>query len=257
MPRPRSTPPEQESGTAAADDAWWKKQLGKEQPNAPTSSVAGESASEGASGKAEHLDPREVEEKLSILEVRRREAEASLQESADRLAALEDELATTLGKRKLAERQAADIDEYMERLHRELAAAKVADARDAVKEAVRVRDVAIEEASEAAAELGSAIERIASARDALQEAHKRLRNLDRQAPRTPPPEPCDFDERWRTLAPKVEAELGARLETELVEAAARSHNYLMVEQLPEHLQELARQRKRDLIPTKRHPLTPT
>ena len=224
----------------------------------PTSSVAAEnSASESASGEAERIDPRAVEEKLSILEVRRREAEASLQESVDRLATLEDELAATLGKRKLAERQAADIDEYMERLHRELAAAKVAEARDAVKEAVRVRDVANAEASDAAAELGSAIERIASARDALQEAHKRLRNLDRQAPRTLPPEPCDFDERWRTLAPKVEAELGVRLETELVEAAARSNNYLMVEQLPEHLQELARQRKRDLIAAKRNPLTPT
>jgi DNA repair ATPase RecN len=190
---------------------------------------------------------KEVEQKLAVLQARQQEAQARLNEAAERLAELDEERAVTLGEAQLAERHTVDLAEHLERLQQELAAAEVAEAEDALRDAARVRDAVLAEAAEAADRLATAIDAIATARASVRETEKRLRALDRSARTVVPPETNVFDERWRALAPMVEAELGVRLESELVEAAVRSGNHLSVKSLPDHLQELARQRQRDLM----------
>jgi chromosome segregation ATPase len=214
-------PGNRESPPSAAESAWWEKQLG-----------------------AEAGARQEVQQKLKALEEQQRQARARLQAATERLAELEEERAATFGEATLAERYVADIEANLERLRHELA-------RNAFQDAIRERDAALAEASEAAARLAAAIDAITTARDRLREAQEQLRAIDRDAPAAVPPETTEFSERWRALAPLVEAELGVQLETELVEAAARSSNYLVIESLPVHLQELAHRRQRELIEQRR------
>jgi chromosome segregation ATPase len=229
-----------EPSSSEADAAWWKKQLG---PSDSTSDEAGATQDIESFGR----DRQEVEQKLAALEEQQRQARAKLQAATERLTELEEERATTLGEATLAERYAADIEANLEQLRQELA-------RATFQAAIRERDAVLAEASEAAARLAAAIDAIATARDRIGEAQKRLRAIDRRAPSAVPPETSEFNERWRALAPKVEAELGLQLESELVEAAARSPNYLVLQSLPMHLQELARQRQRELRDEKRREL---
>jgi hypothetical protein len=200
-------------------------------------------------------DRKTVEQKLASTEARRRDAQAQLEQNAARLAELDEERSVTLGKAKLAEQRAADLEDYLERLRQELAAVEAAEAQQAAQEAVRAREAAVTNAAEAAAQLVVAIERIRSARAKAREAHQRLRALDSRAAKALPPETGEFDEQWRALAPMVEAELNVRLESELVEAAARSSNHLVLESLPEHLRDLAEKRRRDRIDSLRRART--
>jgi chromosome segregation ATPase len=192
------------------------------------------------------MNREEIEGKLVVLDSRRRDAQERLERSAARLEELEQERASLLGDYHLAERAAADYTEHLERMQKELAAVEVSEARDAVRERVDARDAAIEKGAAAAAQLVAAFERLDRARADLRNAHQHLRAIDLEAPKGLPPEPQAFDEQWRGLAPMVEAELRVRLESELVEAAVRSPNTMVMRDLPEHLRELARQRKNDL-----------
>lgn len=189
----------------------------------------------------------EVEEKIAATEARRREAEEELEEKAARLAELEDERGVLLGEAALAERRAGALHDHLAQLQEELVAVERAEAYAAVDAAVRARDAALARGAEAAHQLSAAIEQIEKARMNLAEAHREVRAKDAGTRMTLPPEPNTFDEHWQALAPLVEAELGIQLESKLVEAAARSSNYLVINHLPEHLRELARQRKRELL----------
>ena len=192
------------------------------------------------------MNREEVEGKLAALDLRRREVEKRLEQNAARLEELEQERAALVGNSNLAERAAADYQEHLSRLQAELAAIEAREARDAVRAKVHARDAAIEKGAAIAAQLAAALEQLDAVRTDLREAHQQLRAIDAEAPAVLPPEPTIFDDQWRALAPMVEAELGVRLESELVEAAARSTNFLVIDDLPEHLRELARQRKDDL-----------
>lgn len=192
------------------------------------------------------MDRREVESKLVNADARRREARERLEQNAARLAELDDERAALVGESRLAERAAADYEEHLTRLRAELAAVEVSEARAAVRGAIEARDARIAEAAAAVSEVLAALERTSSARAELQKAHHHLRTIDADAPKVLPPEPTVFDDRWQRLAPLIEAELGVRLESELLDAAARSANPRAIDDLPEHLRELARQRRNDL-----------
>jgi hypothetical protein len=254
MRDPDSNASEPNRFTSAVDAAWWARQLG-------VTPDASESTADDAGENAElvyppdGIDRKSVEEKLASTEARRRDAQAQLEQNAARLAELEEERAATLGKAKLAEQRAADLEVYLERLRQELAAVEVTEAQQAAQDALRARDAAITNAAEAAAQLVIAIEGIRSARANAREAHRRLRALDSRAPKALPPEKGEFDEQWRGLAPMVEAELNVRLESELVEAAARSSNHLIRESLPEHLRELAEKRRRDHLDSRKRART--
>jgi hypothetical protein len=206
------------------------------------------------------VDRKEVEGQLVAAETRRREAQARLEQNAERLAQLEDERNRLLGDTAIAKRGVTDFAERVERLRQQLHAVEVDEARIALDAAVRVRDAALARGAEAAESLLAAIEQLTAARTNLAEAHRQLLTIDVTAPKLLPAEPSVYDEQWRALAPLVEVELGVRLDSELVEAAVRNPNPLVVNQLPEHLRELARQRKRDLqreLLRRRHEQTET
>lgn len=193
-------------------------------------------------GTRRNVTRREIEQKLAAAERGRREAEERLRKNADRLAEVEQERAVVLGDSVLAQRAVADFDEHLARLAEELAAVELAEARTVFEQALEVRNQSFVEATKAAGQLVAALASIDEARAAVDEAHRRLRQLDHE-PTPLPPEPSIFEEPWHQLAPLVEAELGRRLESEAVEAVARSMNFLLIEDLPEHLRELARQRQ--------------
>lgn len=192
------------------------------------------------------MERAEIEAKLAAFTERRRLTEQRLQELADRLAEIEEERGALLGEIALGRRAIADYEEAVDRLQGELIeAARKDEALAALHQAIEVRDSALEEASVAIEQVAAAFGRVDAARDAVVAAHRHVRSVDANAAPGLPPEPVDFRERWSTVAPLVEQELGRRLDSELVEAAVRSSNYLAVESLPEHLREFAQQRWRD------------
>jgi chromosome segregation ATPase len=188
----------------------------------------------------------DIEAKLAAAETHRREAEERLRRHAERLQELEEERKSLLGSSALAQQALADLEQYRERLQQELVAAEVEEHRVAFAEAIVARDRELENASLAVAEVAAALERVDAARAELAESHRRLRSLVPDTPRALPPEPAEFRDRWSAIAPLVEQELGRKLDYELVEAAARSPNRLAFEALPEHLRDLAKQRRREV-----------
>jgi len=194
----------------------------------------------------------EVEAKLAEARKRRREAEERLREHEERLEGLEEERELLLGSSALARQALGDLHGYEERLQQELAALQVEEQlREAYAETLRARDNALEQASLAVAAVAAAFEQVDAARADLIEAYRRLRVVAPDAPLALPPEPADFRERWTAIAPLVEQEIGRKLESELIEAAVRSPNYLALEALPEHLRALAMQRRREMTSANR------
>jgi len=195
------------------------------------------------------VERSEIEAKLAAVTERQALTSQRLRVLADRLAAMEEEHEALLGETALAKQEAADSQEYIERLQEELAAAtRIEEAQAAFQQAIADRDAALEQASMAVAQVAEALENVERSRETVVEAHSRLRVLT-VAPNLPP-EPADFRERWVAVAPLVGQELGRRLEYEIVETAARSRNYLILESLPEHLREVARQRQREYLSNK-------
>jgi chromosome segregation ATPase len=189
----------------------------------------------------------DAEAKLTAAQTRRREAEEQLRQQEERLGELEEERESLIGSTALARQALADLSEYEKRLEQELASLRLEELRVEFAQAVRARDGALERASLAVAELAEALDRVDNARAELLKSHRRLAEAGSGPSPAIPPEPTRFRDRWSAIAPLVEQELGRRLDYELVEAAARSSNRLAFQELPEHLRELAVQRRREVM----------
>jgi chromosome segregation ATPase len=193
------------------------------------------------------MDRAEIEARLESAEQRRREAESHLAENAERLERLEEERAELLGRSQLAKQHLRDFDAQLAKLQAELAAIEVEEARAEFEAAVQERDDAFVKAAEAVDGVAAAVEELGRARAHVDEAHRLVTRLDPGEQHAVPPEPSTFEDRWHEAEPLVEAELNARHEVRLVEEAVRDSNPLVIDQLPEHLRDLARRRKRELI----------
>jgi chromosome segregation ATPase len=194
------------------------------------------------------MERHEVEKRLGTLEARRRDAQERMARSRERLQHLEEERDELLGEAALAQQTLADLEEYEARLQAELARARVEEARGAFAEAVQARDASVGRASEALGALAAALADVEARRRAVTETHRALAALDEAAPGVPP-EPQAFRDQRREAARLVERELDGelrRLEADLVEAAVRSPQPSAIEELPEHLQDVARRRKQAL-----------
>lgn len=197
------------------------------------------------------MDRAELEATLATAAERVRLTELRLQELADRLVEMDEERESLLGQAALTKQAIADYKQYQERVQQELMdATRREEAEAAFQRSVDARDAALEEASASVANLAEAFDRVNAARDAVARSHVELKALNPRA-RAAPPEPTGFRERWTAIAPLVEQELQIRLESELVEAAARSGNYHVIKDLPDHLQELANQRLREHLADRR------
>jgi chromosome segregation ATPase len=192
-------------------------------------------------------DRKHVETELANSAARQRAAQQQLEAAAERLAQMEEERTELLGQSAIAKQALADFETRQRELEAQLVAIEADEARIGLVEAIAQRDRLVERAADAVQGLVAALADVEEARGKVAEAFSRARALDPSTATALPPEPAIFREGWRALAPVVEAELGRRLEVELVEAAVRSPNMLVIEDLPEHLRELARQRKREQI----------
>lgn len=193
------------------------------------------------------VERSEIESKLASVAERLRLSEQRVRVLTDRLAAMEEEHEALLGETALAKQESVDFQQYVDRLQEELALAiRIEEAQASFQQVVDARDAALEQASLAVEQVAAALHRVDEVREAVAEAHAQLQSVDSDA-RPVPPEPLDFSERWTAVAPLVEQALGRRLDSELIEAAARSGNHLVVKALPEHLRVLATQRRRELL----------
>jgi predicted nucleic acid-binding Zn-ribbon protein len=193
------------------------------------------------------MDRAEAEAKLAEVAARREQAREVLGENARRLAALEEQRVELEGQTALAERAITDYEQYLERLQDELAAIKVGEARSALEAAVAARDRAARDAADAARNLRAAYEGLQAERQSVEAARRSLVALDPSSQTAVLPEEPEYADAWHDLAPRVKEELDIQLESELVDAAAKSGNVYEIDRLPEHLQILARERRRELI----------
>ena len=193
------------------------------------------------------MNRHQVEEQIRALSARRAETEQQLRQSEQRLTEVENEHKELEGAVNLARRAMADLDAHAERLKDELRLAAIEEARDAVAKAVEARQTAAEEAADAVRQLRAAYDRLERARVAVGDAQAAVRNLG--ISRDPPVEPEQtlFEDEWQSLAPLVENELNTRLDAQIVAAAAGSGNPYDIDALPQHLQVLARARRRELL----------
>jgi regulator of replication initiation timing len=163
--------------------------------------------------------------------------EAQLSELKERLSSTQGNLAGY--EARLAEKQT------------ELAQAKRDEAAKVYEETVRARE-------EAAARVAQAANNVLSELDAYEQATRTFQELidDMRGAGAPgngfvAPDlseaPEVFGEPWESLVAAVKLRINEQFENELVEAAASSLMGKAIDELPEHLQELARTRRRERI----------
>jgi hypothetical protein len=112
---------------------------------------------------------------------------------------------------------------------------------------VEARDLAVREAASALEWIRKVFEELDSRRAALEQAGREIRALDSEAAVSIPPEPDLLDAAWEAVIPLLRERLDKRLEADLVEAASASLRPNAIDELPEHLRELARQRRSERI----------
>ncbi len=193
------------------------------------------------------MDRHEIEKKLAAAEARREEAARRLADNEERLAALEEERVSLLGSAEIARRGISDFEEHLERLNEKLAVLGIDEARADLTAAVEVRDHAVRQAADMLDASLNALQRLDQTRAALADAHARLHALDPGARDVLPPEPDTLDGKWTELAFVVREKLEGELEVDLIDAAAHSATLHAIDQLPEHLRELALKRRHDLM----------
>jgi chromosome segregation ATPase len=157
------------------------------------------------------------------------------------LSGLKDRLAGTQGslskyEARIAEKQA------------ELAEAKRSEAAEAYQETFRAREEAAARAAHAATNVLAELEAYDQATRTLQELIDDLRRAPGEGFQAPDLEqPEVFREPWESLVAAVKLRIDQLLEADLVETAANSVMGKAIEDLPEHLQELAQARRRARI----------
>jgi chromosome segregation ATPase len=190
------------------------------------------------------------------VERRMRAAEATLQQAAERLETtekrlgeLDQEREAVLGESEIARRALTDLEQAIADLREELASLELEEARQGLADAVAERDATIEQTAAALGTAVALLDQVDLRRQAVTEASERVAALD---PRTPkgrvvaPEEPDTLHEPWQRLVTVVKEQLDEELETEIIDAAARSNAPYAINALPEHLRAVAMERRRKL-----------
>ena len=189
----------------------------------------------------------EAERRLQQAEESLREAVTRHEQTQRELQELEERRDQIRGESELARRAIADFEQLKERSQQELASvAMLEQARATLAEAVEARDEVVARAAGAFESAVTLLEEVEAKRADVVEAHRRLKSLDPAAGRFAPDEPDLLHEPWQRLVSAVKAELDGELESDMVEAAARSHLPSALNALPEHLRVLASQRRNEI-----------
>ena len=186
----------------------------------------------------------EVERSLEFAEASLRQAAERLQGAEQRLKEIEDQRTQILGESELVRRSIAELEGLVEKQRAELAAVELEELRGKLAVAVQARDQIIEEAADTLASAAMLLGEIDRYRAAVKDAHDQLKSLDPTAGRAAPDEPDVLHEPWQRMVSLVRTELDAELESDIVEAAARSDLPHAINSLPQHLRILATERRR-------------
>lgn len=197
----------------------------------------------------------EFEQRVRAAEDRIRAATAHLTESTARLAKAEEELLAVeerrdrlAGEATISRRAIADFERLIEESRQELSALAIEHrARETLAKAVQARDLELRETASALERIRAAFEQLDARRAAVEQAARELRALDPAASFSIPPEPGLLDAAWEGVIPILRERLDEQLETDLVEAASASLRPNAIDELPEHLRELARQRRSERV----------
>jgi chromosome segregation ATPase len=184
---------------------------------------------------------------MKLAEDRLREATARLSEAEGQLAHVEERREALAGEAAIARRAIADFEQLLEELRGELAELHVQEAHQAFDKLVEARDLALGEAASALDWIRTALDELDTRRAAVAQGLSELRAVDPDVSTSVPSEPDVLDNAWERIIPVLRTRLDQRLEIDLVEAAAASHVESAIEELPQHLRELARQRRTQRI----------
>jgi chromosome segregation ATPase len=187
---------------------------------------------------------KDIQQQLEALRKDLNDAQARAVQTEGQLTELDERRAETADRLQLALRQVDDFRDELDRKESQLEEARREAAIAEVENAVRVRD---ETAARVAASISSVVdglEELDDRRDDLARAQSELAGsgLRLQIPGEPP----SFEEAMERLVAVVRTKLDETLEDELLDAAARSPRPRAIDELPPHLQEAARNRRRQL-----------
>ena len=173
---------------------------------------------------------------------------AQAHEHADRhegaVSSIDQQRAEAVDRLKLALRQVEDFRSELERKEAELAEARREAAVAEAHSAIERRDTAAADAVAAIGALTDALQQLTTEREEVEQRRADL--ADSGVSVDVPPEPPEFDEAMGRLTRFVRGLIDAQLEDEILEAAARSTRAQAIDDLPPHLQEAARSRRREL-----------
>jgi chromosome segregation ATPase len=180
-------------------------------------------------------------------------------EAVAAIAALEAELTERRDGLMEGRQAIADAQAHIEQKRAELEKAIARETRERFEEVIRERDAA---AASLAEVIELLLERLAeldrsqdTARAARTDAHG-ADAVDRISQTQMPRElevPEVMRESWERLCREIRNRIGEQFEDELVDAASRSPLGSAIDDLPTHLRELARQRRRALLRGERDP----
>jgi len=186
----------------------------------------------------------DIEKQVEVL----RQDLAQAHEQADRhegtVSAIDQQREEAVDRLKLALRQVDDFRSELERKEAELAEARREASITAAHDAIERRDTAAHEAVAAITALVEALQGLTAEREDVEQRRADL--ADSGIGIDVPPEPPELEEAMVRLTGFVRGLLDEQLEDEILEAAARSTRAQAIDDLPPHLQEAARSRRRQL-----------
>jgi chromosome segregation ATPase len=191
----------------------------------------------------------DVERRMRVAEATLQQAAERLETTEKRLGELDQEREAVVGESEIARRAFTELEQAMADLREELVAVEREEARQALADAVEERDATIEQTAAALEAALALLEQVDRRRQAVAEASERLVALEPRAPKgraMAPEEPDTLHEPWQRLVTVVKDQLDDELETEIIDAAARSNAPYAINALPEHLRAVAMERRRKL-----------
>jgi hypothetical protein len=197
----------------------------------------------------------ELREEIARLEHEVVALEATASEGDARLAALSDELEQQEGRVTLTRRALADHRARISERLDELQEVNVVEASQVFEGIMEERERAAMDIAESADGLLQRVEALERLNEAARAAWSewaalgagRGEGADRKRAAEIDLQPEVMHDAWARLSTKVRQTLDEQHERDLVEAAARSSGGLAIQDLPGHLQELARQRRSTLM----------
>lgn len=183
-----------------------------------------------------------LQQEITSLEQALREAVEQTDKAERALEDLEGRRNEAAGRLAIARQAAVDYAARLEDRRQELARALEAEAQAKLLEAVGARDDAANRAAEVIAQLIGSFEQLDAARAATAEHVAETESHLGHRPEVGP-EPAKLEQEWARLIDFIRTRAQLRLDDELVEAAVASPRGFEIDNLPKHLQMIARRRR--------------